>query len=191
MLNIIIIHYIFVYFKTCENGENMNITLIGMPGAGKSTVGVLLAKSYLMDFTDTDLIIQRKYGKTLCELIEKYGEDGFKKLEEDTLLSVECSNTVIATGGSAVYGDEGMKHLRDISVVVYLKVPVRALERRIKNITARGVVMKKGESLSKLFERRSPLYEKYAHITVDCSGLSLEKCVDEIIKEVEKYSITR
>ena len=166
------------------NGENMNITLIGMPGAGKSTVGVLLAKSTLMDFTDTDLLIQKKYSSSLCGLIEKYGEEGFKKIEEETLLSLTCSNTVISTGGSAVYGEDGMKHLRDISTVIYLKVPVRTLEKRIKNIKIRGVVMKKGESLSKLFERRSPLYEKYAHITVDAGKLSAEECVEEILKSI-------
>ena len=167
------------------NGENMNITLIGMPGAGKSTVGVLLAKSTLMDFTDTDLLIQKKYSSSLCGLIEEYGEEGFKKIEEETILSLTCSNTVIATGGSAVYGENAMKHLMDISTVVYLKVPVRTLERRIKNIKTRGVVMKKGESLSKLFERRSPLYEKYAHVSVDVSKLSAEECVDEILKSIK------
>lgn len=164
----------------------MNITLIGMPGAGKSTVGVLLAKSMLMDFVDTDLLIQRKYGMSLCEFIEKNGEEEFKKAENDIISSLECENTVIATGGSAVYGDEGMKHLEEISRIVYLKVPVESLNERLSNIKTRGVVMKKGESVEQLFKRRSPLYEKYADITVDCSALKPEECVDAIIGNLKK-----
>lgn len=159
----------------------MNITLIGMPGAGKSTVGVLLAKSMLMDFVDTDLLIQRKYGISLCEFIEKYGEEEFKRAENDVISSLNCENTVIATGGSAVYGEGGMKHLCKISTIVYLSVPVESLSERLSNIRTRGVVMKKGESIEQLFQRRSPLYEKYAEITVDCSALRAEECVDEII----------
>ncbi len=162
----------------------MNVTLIGMPGAGKSTVGVLLAKSMLMDFVDTDLLIQRKYGMSLCDFIEKYGEEEFKKAENDVIASLDCENTVIATGGSAVYGDEGMKHLSDISSIVYLKVPVESLEKRLSNIKTRGVVMKKGESVEELFERRSPLYNRYAEITVDCSLLKAEECVDAIIEKL-------
>ncbi len=164
----------------------MNITLIGMPGAGKSTVGVLLAKSMLMDFVDTDLLIQRKYNMSLCEFIGKYGEEEFKKAENDIISSLECENTVIATGGSAVYGDEGMKHLSKISCIVYLKVPVESLNERLSNIKTRGVVMRKGESVEELFERRAPLYEKYAQITVDCSSLRAEECVDAIIKKLKK-----
>ena len=164
----------------------MNITLIGMPGAGKSTVGVLLAKSMLMDFVDTDLLIQRKYGMSLCEFIEKNGKEEFKKAENDIISSLECENTVIATGGSAVYGDEGMKHLEEISRIVYLKVPVESLNERLSNIKTRGVVMKKGESVEQLFKRRSPLYEKYADITVDCSALRAEECVDDVIEKLKK-----
>ena len=164
----------------------MNVTLIGMPGAGKSTVGVLLAKSMLMDFVDTDLLIQRKYGMSLCEFIEKNGEEEFKKAENDIISSLECENTVIATGGSAVYGDEGMKHLEEISRIVYLKVPVESLNERLSNIKTRGVVMKKGESVEQLFKRRSPLYEKYADITVDCSALRAEECVDDVIEKLKK-----
>ncbi len=159
----------------------MNVTLIGMPGAGKSTVGVLLAKSMLMDFVDTDLLIQRKYGMSLCEFIEKYGEEEFKRAENDVISSLNCENTVIATGGSAVYGEGGMKHLCEISTIVYLSVPVENLNERLSNIRTRGVVMKKGESIEQLFQRRSPLYEKYAQITVDCSALRAEECVDAII----------
>lgn len=162
----------------------MNITLIGMPGAGKSTIGVLLAKSMLMDFVDTDLLIQRKYGMSLCEFIERYGEDEFKRAENEVISSLSCENTVIATGGSAVYGDEGMKHLCEISTVVYLNVPVESLNKRLSNIKTRGVVMKKGESVEHLFRRRCPLYEKYAEITVDCSALRAEECVDTIIEKL-------
>lgn len=164
----------------------MNITLIGMPGAGKSTIGVLLAKSMLMDFVDTDLLIQRKYGMSLCGFIEKYGEEEFKKAENDVISSLNCENTVIATGGSAVYGEEGMKHLCEISSVVYLSVPVECLNERLSNITTRGVVMKKGETVEALFNRRAPLYEKYAQLTVDCSLLKAEECVDAIIDRLKR-----
>ena len=164
----------------------MNVTLIGMPGAGKSTVGVLLAKSMLMDFVDTDLIIQRKYGMSLCEFIEKYGEEEFKKAENEVISSLNCENTVIATGGSAVYGDEGMKHLGEISTIVYLSVPVESLNERLSNIRTRGVVMKKDESIEELFQRRSPLYKKYADIIVDCASMKAEECVDAIIEKIQK-----
>ena len=159
-----------------------NIILTGMPGCGKSTVGVILAKTFGMEFIDTDLIIQIQQRDKLQRLVDKFGTDCFRTFEEKALLSVNNrENTGIATGGSAVYGDDGMKHLSEISVIVYLKVPVSSLNERLSNIRTRGVVMKKGESIEQLFQRRSPLYEKYAEITVDCSALRAEECVDEII----------
>ncbi len=111
-----------------------SITLIGMPGAGKSTVGVLLAKSLLMDFTDTDLIIQRETGKSLCEIIEAEGTESFLETENRIILSQDYRNCVIATGGSAVYGKEAMEMLREISTVVYLSLPVEELEKGIKEV---------------------------------------------------------
>ncbi len=158
-----------------------NVVLIGMPGAGKSTIGVLLAKSMLKSFVDTDLIIQGQYGVSLCELIEKYGTDAFLKIENDVIENANFDGVVVATGGSAVYGEGAMRKLKENSIFVYLKLPLEELEKRLCNIHTRGVAMKNGTTLEELFEERTPLYEKYAHITVDCSSLSAERCVDEIV----------
>ncbi len=160
---------------------NKSVTLIGMPGAGKSTVGVLLAKSLLMDFTDTDLIIQRETGKSLCEIIEADGTESFLETENRIILSHHFHNCVIATGGSAVYGKEAMDKLKEISTVVYLSLPVEELEKRIKDIHTRGVAMKNGVTLRELFEERRSLYEKYADFTVECQDLTAEECVEKII----------
>ena len=159
-----------------------SVTLIGMPGAGKSTVGVLLAKSLLMDFTDTDLIIQRETGKSLCEIIEEEGTEKFLEAENRIICAQSFINSVIATGGSAVYGKEAMEKLKETSTVIYLSLPVEELEKRIKDIHTRGVAMKNGVTLSELYEERRSLYEKYADFTVECKGLTAEECVEEIIK---------
>ncbi len=159
-----------------------NIILIGMPGAGKSTIGVLLAKSALMDFVDTDLLIQKKYASSLCDLINSKGISEFLKIENSVISSYEFYNCVVATGGSAVYGEEAMQKLKSKSVTVYLKVTPDELEKRIKNIHTRGIAMKPGTSIKELYSQRAPLYEKYADITVDCNNLTPEQCVDEITK---------
>lgn len=161
-----------------------NIVLIGMPGAGKSTIGVLLAKSMLMDFTDTDLLIQKKYSSSLCDIINTHGIDEFLKIENDVICEAEFKNCVIATGGSAVYGKEAMKKLKSGGTAVYLKVGAAELEKRIQNIHTRGIAMKEGTSLAELYGERAPLYEKYADITVNCAFLTPEQCVDEIIKSI-------
>lgn len=158
-----------------------NIVLIGMPAAGKSTVGVLLAKSFLKDFVDTDLIIQSRHGCTLSNIIEKEGTDAFLKIENDSICSREYSSCVIATGGSAVYGEEAMAHLKKDGIVVYLEISLGEIEKRIGNITTRGVAMKNGESLAELYNKRVPLYNKYADITVNCEGYTAEECVEKII----------
>ena len=157
-----------------------NIVLIGMPGAGKSTIGVILAKSMLMDFVDTDLLIQKKYSSGLCDIINSYGIENFLKIENDVICDQELSNTVIATGGSAVYGDGAMKKLCGNGVVVYLKVEPQELEKRISNIHTRGIAMRDGTTIAGLYAERAPLYEKYADITVSCTCLTPEQCVDEI-----------
>ena len=158
-----------------------SITLIGMPGAGKSTIGVILAKSLLCDFTDTDLIIQKNTGKSLCDIISEKGTEGFLQLENDIICQQCFENCVIATGGSAVYGEEAMKKLKEISTVIFLKVDVSELEKRLSNITTRGVAMKEGTTIRDLHSERLPLYEKYADITLDCTGLTAEECVDKIV----------
>lgn len=163
----------------------MNIVLIGMPGAGKSTVGVVLAKTLGFDFIDSDLIIQRKTGKTLCDIINERGTDGFIRLENQIVSEISAENTVIATGGSVVYGAEAMQHLKADAVTVYLEACVDELERRLNNITTRGIAMKKGETIAQLYAERAPLYEKYADITVATAELELEAAVAEIIRRLK------
>ena len=158
-----------------------NIVLIGMPGAGKSTVGLLLTKSMLMSFCDTDLLIQNTTGKSLCDIIKDDGIEAFIKLEETIISDYEFCNSVVATGGSAVYGENAMKKLRENGVVVYLKVTPDELNRRVNNIHTRGIAMKDGTTLTELYEERAPLYEKYADVTIECDGKTPEECVDLIV----------
>lgn len=158
-----------------------NIVLIGMPGAGKSTIGVLLAKSMLYSFVDTDLIIQSKYGTSLCDIIEKEGTQGFLDIENEIIASCDFFNCVVATGGSAVYGEDAMRKLKENGTVVYLKLPVEELKKRLGDIRTRGVAMPCGSGIDELYTERSPLYEKYADITVDCHNLTAEQCVDKCV----------
>ena len=158
----------------------MNIILIGMPGCGKSTIGVLLAKALMLDFVDTDLLIQKKYSKTLSEIIENEGLDEFKNKENEVLSEISFENALIATGGSAVYSESGMKNLKNGSVVVYLKLSPDEIKSRIKNIKTRGIVMQKGDSIASLYKERAPLYEKYADYVLDCEGLTIEDCVSAL-----------
>ena len=162
-----------------------NIILIGMPGAGKSTVGVVLAKRLGYGFLDSDLLIQEKEGKLLYQLIEEQGEAGFLLLENHINASVQASKTVIATGGSAVYGREAMKHFGEIGVVVYLKLAYEELEKRLGNLHRRGVVLKPGFSLADLYEERVPLYEKYADLIVECDCKDIRQIVEEIAYSFE------
>lgn len=160
-----------------------NIVLIGMPGAGKSTIGVILAKSLLFDFCDTDLSIQKETGESLCDTIAKIGIEEFILLEEDVICKQEFLNSVVATGGSAVYGEMAMEKLKENGIIVYLKVSPEELQSRIKNIHTRGIAMKEGTTIKELYEERAPLYEKYADVTVACDGRTAEECVDLIVKE--------
>ena len=164
----------------------MNIILIGMPGCGKSTVGVLLAKSMLCDFVDTDLIIQNKYKRSLCDIIKEDGLDGFTKKENSVLAELSCQNSVVATGGSAVYCNEGMRNLKKDGRVIYLKLSPEEIKKRIKNITTRGIAMKEGTTIEELYAERCALYEKYADYTVDCEGTTPEECVNKIIELFKK-----
>lgn len=163
-----------------------NITLIGMPGAGKSTVGVVLAKVLGYRFLDSDLEIQEKTQRRLHELIREYGDEGFLEIENRVNAQIAVSHSVIATGGSAVYGKEAMEHLRDISTVVYLRLSYEALESRLGDLHKRGVVMAPGQTLRELMEIRCPLYEKYAHSIVDVGQLDLKGTVEQIASLIGK-----
>ncbi len=147
-----------------------NIILIGMPGCGKSTVGVLLAKRLGFRYTDVDLLIQEAAGKRLFEILRDDGGDCFADLENRIGASIDAKHTVIATGGSMVYGKDAMAHLKSIGTVVYLRVPLAELEKRVNNFETRGILMRDGQTLADIFKERTPLYEQYADITVDCYG---------------------
>jgi shikimate kinase len=164
-----------------------NIILIGMPGAGKSTVGVILAKTLGMRFIDTDLMLQEQAGRLLQEMIGEEGTAAFLKKEEKALLSLDCRNTVIATGGSAVLCPEAMKHLADGGIVIYLKISFEEMVRRLSNNTTRGIVLAQGQGFREMYDLRAPLYETYASITIDCSGTGAEMIVGRVVRELQKY----
>lgn len=161
-----------------------NIVLIGMPGVGKSTVGVILAKVLGYQFVDADLVIQQQEGKLLCAIIEEVGTEGFIEVENRVNASLNVSHSIIATGGSVVYGKEAMEHLQSIGKIVYLKVSFETLEKRLADIKGRGVVLKKGQDLKALFKERSPLYEKYADIEISEENLGVEQTVEKIIENL-------
>ncbi len=158
-----------------------NIVLIGMPGVGKSTIGVLVAKALSRDFTDTDLYIQSRECRRLQDILDGSGRDTFLALEERYILSLECRAHVLATGGSVVYSKPAMAHLADGGIIVHLDLPFDLLERRISNLPTRGVVMASGQSLRTLYDERQPLYRKYADIMVSCAGLTHDEAVLAII----------
>ncbi len=157
-----------------------NIILIGMPGSGKSTIGVVLAKKLGYRFIDSDLIIQEKYDRTLERLIEENGDAGFIKIENEVNCSIDVKKTVIATGGSAVYGAEAMEHFRDIGTIIYLDVSYEELEERLGSLKERGVVSNGKTTVEEIFEDRKNLYKKYADITVFLDKKLLRESVEEI-----------
>lgn len=166
-----------------------NIVLIGMPGVGKSTVGVILAKVLGYQFVDADLVIQEQEGKLLKEIIEEVGTEGFIEVENRVNASIDAEKTIIATGGSVVYGKEAMEHLSEIGTVVYLSVPFVTLEKRLADIKGRGVVLKEGQDLKALFEERTPLYEKYSDITIDENNLTVEETVEKLVNSLQFLNI--
>lgn len=157
-----------------------NITLIGMPASGKSTVGVLLAKRLGYSFVDVDIVIQEQEGRLLKEIIEQEGTDGFLKVEDRVNRELDVKRSIIAPGGSVIYGERAMEHLKAISTVVYLKLSYEEVEERLGDLKDRGVALKDGMTLRDLYDERVPLYERYADITVDETGKTPGKTVDEL-----------
>lgn len=162
-----------------------NIVLIGMPACGKSVTGVVLAKTLNKQFVDTDLLIQEVAGKGLQDVINEDGIDKFKELEEKVLSELEAENAVISTGGSAIYYDGAMQHLKENGTVVYIKANLKTIKSRLRNIKTRGVAMGKGQTLDDLYKQRVPLYEKYADITVITDNKrNMEDTVADILKQI-------
>lgn len=165
-----------------------NIVMIGMPAAGKSTIGVLLAKRLGYSFVDVDLVIQEKERKLLKEIIAEQGTEGFLKVEERINAELEVERSIIAPGGSVIYGERAMEHLREIGTIVYLKISYEDLVARLGNLTDRGVALKDGMTLRDLYNERIPYYERYAEVTVDETGKNFGAVVDELRAYFEKQS---
>lgn len=161
---------------------NNNVTLIGMPGAGKSTVGIVLAKILGYDFIDTDLLIQKAEGKLLWQIMRDVGIEGFNAIEERINAEVTAEHSVISPGGSVIYGEKAMEHLRSIGTVIYLRVSCEVLAERLGDLKKRGVVLKPGQTLQSLYEERTPLYEKYAHLTIDVGDTDVAGAAERIRK---------
>ena len=158
------------------------ITLIGMPGSGKSTVGMLLAKTLGFDFVDVDLLIERREGAPLQQVLDAHGTDEFLNLEAEAICSVPGGRKVIAPGGSVICRAKGIEHLKQLGPVVYLRLPCPVLEQRIQNMDSRGIAFQPGETLKDIYEYRTPLYEKYADIIVDGDCPSLEDSLAAVVQ---------
>jgi shikimate kinase len=163
---------------------NTNLILIGMPGAGKSTVGVLLAKRMGVAFLDTDILIQTGEGGFLHEIISTHGIDGFRRIEAGYLMNVPPDCGVVATGGSVVYSEKAMSHLRSLGPVVYLEISLTALEARLGNLDERGVLRLPGQTIDMLYAERCPLYEKYADIVVSTGGVTPDRVVSTVLQQI-------
>lgn len=159
-----------------------NIVLVGMPSSGKSTVGVVLAKTMNKGFVDTDILIQQREGCTLQDIINEKGNDYFHQVEEQVLLDFHGKNYVVATGGSAIYFDRAMEHFKENGRIVYLKVSLDTVLTRLNNIKTRGVTLAKGQTLEDLYNLRIPLYEKHADIVIDADGMTVEEVVERIME---------
>lgn len=158
-----------------------NVILIGMPGAGKSTIGVILAKVLGYNFIDSDLLIQEQEGCLLKDIIDSRGLDGLIAVEEKVNAGIITDRTVIATGGSVIYGEKAMKHLKSIGTIVYIKLSCKTIASRLGNIRQRGIVMRKNQTLADLYNERCPLYEKYADLVIDAEGLDVEELLEQIV----------
>ena len=165
----------------------MVFTLIGMPGCGKSCMGKAICGKLKLKNIDSDVLIEKKEGKKLCQLLEELGLEGFKNLEEEVLLSFNEENCILSTGGSAVYSDKAMRYLKSLGKVIYLKVSLDVLKQRLGDYSRRGIAFRPGQTLEDLYEERTRLYEKYADITVNCSGNAFPRYHAEIISQIRKF----
>ncbi len=163
------------------SASHSNMILIGMPGSGKSTVGVILAKLISFDFIDTDILIQKSKGRPLQKIVDREGPMVLRQIEAGVLLDLKCTRSVISTGGSAVYSEAAMAHLKTLGTIVYLKVDLDVLASRIHDFFTRGLARRPGQSLSDLFAERAPLYAKHADMTIDCTNLTQEAVCRSII----------
>ena len=164
--------------------NKQNVVLIGMPASGKSTCGVIAAKVLLKNFFDTDLLVQGLEQSRLQELIDTRGTDYFFEAEEKAILSLKLEATVIATGGSVIYSEKAMQHLKSLGKVIYLRMSYEKMLERINDLTTRGIVVKNGTTLLDMYNERIPLYEKYADCIIDCDSNTVEETVEEIIKAI-------
>lgn len=162
--------------------KNNNIILIGMPGVGKSTLGVILAKMLGYKFLDADILIQEEEGRLLKEIIETEGVDGFLQIENRVNKNINTKKAIIATGGSAIYCKEAMENYKKTATIVYLELDYKTLDKRLSDIKGRGVVLRDGQTLKDIYEERKVLYEKYADITVCESGLNIERTIEKIVE---------
>lgn len=166
-----------------------NVIFIGMPAVGKSTVGVVVAKRLGLQFVDTDLLIQKQEGRLLREIIAEAGEEGFLKIENQVNCDLQVENAVISPGGSIVYCEEAMLHLKEIGIVVYLKASYRTIKRRIRSPRKRGVVLRKGQSFGDLYHERTKLFENYADITVCEDGCQIDQTIENVLNALEYSGI--
>ncbi len=162
-----------------------NLVLIGMPGAGKSTIGVILAKRMALGFVDTDLLIQRAQGRSLQEIVDSEGYLVLRRIEEEVLQGLDLQGCIIATGGSAVYSERAMAHLKAHGLVAFLHVELPELEARVHNFRTRGLAKRPDQDLEDLFRERLLLYAKYADITITCAGLSQEEVCARVMEDIE------
>ncbi len=165
----------------------MNVILVGMPGCGKSTCGVLVAKHLCKSFLDTDLLIQQNEGMKLSEVIAKKGIDGFNEAERNSVITLYTKNCIIATGGSMVYHSDAMEKLKEDGIVIYLEISFKNMMRRIRNFKKRGVVLKENQTPKDMYNERAELYNKYADIVIDVNKNSIEETVGQIISSLENY----
>jgi len=162
-----------------------NIVLVGMPGCGKSTIGVLAAKALMMDFVDTDLVLQKWGGKPLQQMVDELGTTGFSRAEEECICSLNYQNTVIATGGSVALEEKAMEHLKKNGLVVFIRLSYETVEKRLNNIKTRGIAMEKGQTLRDLYNFRQPFYSDCADVVLEANGLKIEETVSKLVDIVQ------